>query len=92
MSGRTPPGIQQRRTTWRRLWLLALALVACDARSRAAPDPHDPATMDFKSPPARITTARHTGAVAAGNALSMTATLKPLDPASVKDVPPRHDS
>jgi hypothetical protein len=42
--------------------------------------------MDFKSPPARITTAMHTGAVAAGNALSMTATLTPLDPAPVKDV------
>ena len=37
--------------------------------------------MDFTSPPARITTARQTGAFAAGAALSMTATLKPLDPA-----------
>lgn len=86
MSGRTPSGIQQRRPTWRRLWLLALALAACDARPPAASDPHDPATMDFKSPPARIITARHTGAFAAGNALSMTAALKPLDPARVKDV------
>ena len=86
MSGRTPPGIQQRRRTWRRLWLLALALAACDARPPAASDPYDPATMDFKSPPARITTARQTGAFAAGNALSMTATLKPLDPAPVKEV------
>ena len=48
---------------------------------RARPDPYNPATMDFTSPPARITTARQTGAFAAGAALSMTATLKPLDPA-----------
>jgi len=44
----------------------------------AASDPHDPATMDFKSPPAGVATARQTGAFAAGNALSMTAALKPL--------------
>jgi nitrite reductase (NO-forming) len=78
--------MQQRRRIWCRLWLLALTLAACDARPPAASDPHDPATMDFKSPPARVTTARHTGAFAAGNALSMTAALKPLDPAPVKEV------
>jgi nitrite reductase (NO-forming) len=86
MSGRTPPGIQQRRPAWRRLWVLALALAACDARSPAASDPHDQATMDFTSQPARITTARQAGAFAAGNALSTTSTLRPLDPAPVKDV------
>jgi Multicopper oxidase len=85
-SGRTPSGMQQRRRTWCRLWLLALALAACDAWAPAASDPHDPATMDFKSPPARVTTARHTGAFAAGNALSMTAALKPLDQGPVKEV------
>jgi nitrite reductase (NO-forming) len=42
--------------------------------------------LEFKSPPARVTTTRQTGAFAAGDALSMTATLKPLDPASVKEV------
>ena len=68
MSGRTAPGIQQWKETWCRLWLLTLALAACDARSPAASDPHSPATMDFKSPPARIITARQSGAFAAGNA------------------------
>jgi nitrite reductase (NO-forming) len=82
-SGRTSSGMQ----TLCRLWLLVLTAAACDARTPpATSDPHDPATMDFKSPPARIATARPTGAFAAGNALSMTADLKPLDPAPVKEV------
>jgi nitrite reductase (NO-forming) len=42
--------------------------------------------MDFKSPPARVTNARPSGASAAGNALSMTAVLKALDAAPVKEV------
>jgi nitrite reductase (NO-forming) len=71
---------------WGRLGLLTLALAACDARPPRPPDPYDPPTMDFTSSPARITTARHIGAFAAGTALSMTATLKPLDPAPVKEV------
>ncbi|MGH2607471.1 MAG: multicopper oxidase domain-containing protein [Tepidiformaceae bacterium] len=78
--------MQKLRRTWHRLSLLALVLAACDARPPATPDPYDPATMDFKSPPARITTARQTGAFAAGAALSMTAVLKPLDAAPVKEV------
>ena len=86
MSGRTCSGMQRRRQPWRPLWLLALALGACDARPPVTSDPYDPATMDFKSPPARITTARQTGAFAAGNALSTTAALKPLVPAPVKEV------
>jgi hypothetical protein len=65
MSSRIPPGTQQRRPTWRRLGLLALAFDACDARSPAASDPHDQVTMDFKSPPTRIVTMQHTGAFAA---------------------------
>ena len=84
--GRTLSGLQPRRRTWRRLGLLTLALAACDVRSPGPPDPYNPATMDFTSPPARITTARQTGAFAAGAALSTTATLKPLDPAPVKEV------
>jgi nitrite reductase (NO-forming) len=62
------------------------SLAACDARPPAASDPYDPATIDLKSPPARVTNTRPTGAFAAGNALSMTAVLKPLDPAPAKDV------
>jgi len=83
---RTRANMPQRRRTWRWLWLLALALAACDARPPATSDPYDTATMDFTSPPARVTTARQTGAFAAGDALSMTAALKPLDPAPVKEV------
>jgi nitrite reductase (NO-forming) len=77
----------RRRHRWRRLSFLALALVAaCDARPPATSDPYDPTTMNFKSPPARITNARQTGAFAAGAALSMTAALKPLDQAPVKEI------
>ena len=78
--------MSDRSRTWRQLWLLTLALAACDSRLAPTSDPYDPAKMDFKSPPARVTTARQTGAFAAGNALSTTAALKPLDPALVKEV------
>jgi len=68
-------------------WLsLALSLTACDARGPAASDPYDPAKMDLKPKPARVSSEPATGPFAAGNALSMTATLKPLDPAPVKEV------
>jgi nitrite reductase (NO-forming) len=52
----------------------------------AKPDPYDPARMDFKTPPAVLSSERHTGAFAAGNALSMDAAVKPLDPAPVKEI------
>jgi len=68
----------------------AILLSACDRNAAnppaAAADPYDPAKMDFKSPPAVVTSERHTGAFAAGSALSMGALLKPLDPAPVKTV------
>jgi hypothetical protein len=77
----------RRRHSWRRLWFLTLAFAAaCDVRPPATPDPYDPTAMNFKSPPARITNARQTGAFAAGAALSMTAALKALDPAPVKEI------
>jgi nitrite reductase (NO-forming) len=63
-----------------------LTLVACDARPPAGSGPYGAATMDLKAPPARVTTTRRAGAFAAGNALSMTAVLKPLDPTPVKGV------
>jgi nitrite reductase (NO-forming) len=78
--------MQRRRRTWRWLWLLGLTLGACEARPAATSDPYNPATMDIKSPPARVTTGRPTGAFAVGGALSTSATLKPLDPAPVKEV------
>ncbi|MGH7388225.1 MAG: multicopper oxidase domain-containing protein [Candidatus Rokuibacteriota bacterium] len=78
--------MQQCRRIWHRLWVLAFALAACEAMPSVTSDPYSPATMDFKSPPARVTSERPTGAFAAGAALSMTAALKPLDPASAKEV------
>src|SRR3546814_13389795 len=42
--------------------------------------------MDLKPVPAQVTAERHTGAYAAGAALSFDAILKPLDPAPVKEI------
>lgn len=58
------------------------------AGSTAAPggDPYDHRHMAFGSPTAVVTSERHTGPFAAGNALSMEAALKPLDPAPVKEI------
>ena len=49
-------------------------------------DPYDISRMELKSPPAVVTNERHSGPFAAGNALSMEATLKPLSPEPVKEV------
>ena len=49
-----------------------------------AKDKYDPAGMDLKPTPAKVTNQRHTGAFASGESLSMDAALKPLDPAPVK--------
>jgi nitrite reductase (NO-forming) len=69
------------------LLTLALSLVACEGRrSTAAPDPYDPARMDLKPKPARVTGEAHAGPYAEGSAVSLTATLKPLDAAEVKEV------
>ena len=64
---------------------LALSLAACDGRPWTA-DPYDPVKMDLKPKPARVSNEGGGGPLAAGSALSMTATLKPLYPAPVKDV------
>jgi nitrite reductase (NO-forming) len=59
-------------------------LSACD-RGKPA-DPYDTAKMDFKSPAAKLSTERGTGAFASGSSLSMGAQLKPLDTAQVKEI------
>ena len=81
------------------LLLAALALAACSKpeppastnatpvpASAAATDAYDSAKMDFKPGPATITSERHTGAFAAGSALSMDAALKPLAADPVKEI------
>jgi nitrite reductase (NO-forming) len=52
----------------------------------SAGDPYDTAKMDFKPGPAKVSSDRHAGAFAAGDALNMDATLKPLVPDTVKEI------
>jgi nitrite reductase (NO-forming) len=59
-------------------------LAACNPSAPA--DKYDPARMDLKPVPAKLSSERHTGPFAAGASLSMTAELKPLDPSPVKEV------
>ena len=71
----------------RLVWLVLIVfLAACDGRTPKVSDPYDPARMDLKLKPARVTNTAGTGPFAAGNALSTTVVLKPLDPAPVKEV------
>jgi nitrite reductase (NO-forming) len=49
-------------------------------------DAYDTTKMDFKSPPAVLSSERHTGPYAAGASLSMDAAVKPLDPSPVKEI------
>jgi nitrite reductase (NO-forming) len=63
--------------------LLAAALAGCPG---PAPTPEPYAKIELKSPPAKVTSERHTGAFAEGAALSFDATLKPLDPSPVKTI------
>ncbi len=69
--------------------LPAMLLAACKPPtppSAAKADPYDVTKMYFKSPPATVSSERHTGAFASGNFLSLTAELKPLDPVPVKEI------
>ncbi|MEO7728852.1 MAG: multicopper oxidase domain-containing protein [Burkholderiales bacterium] len=67
--------------------VMSLLLAACGPGAPSAPpDRYDVTKMDLKPAPAQLSSERHTGAFAAGAALSMTAELKPLDAAPVKDV------
>jgi len=68
------------------LFAVVLLLAACGPNPSSAPDRYDISKMDLKPAPAQVSSERHTGAFAAGASLSMTATLKPLDPAPVKEV------
>jgi nitrite reductase (NO-forming) len=47
---------------------------------------YDIGRMDFNSPPAAVTTERHTGPFATGSALSQDAALRPLAPEPVKEI------
>ena len=63
----------------------AFVLAACGPTPPAAvADRYDPAKMDLKSAPAKLSSERHTGAFASGASLNMSAELKPLDPAALK--------
>jgi nitrite reductase (NO-forming) len=71
--------------------LVLASISACTRHEAEAPkasaaDKYDTSKMDFKPPKAVVTSERHTGPFAQGAALSMDATLKPLDPAPVKEV------
>ncbi len=80
---------------WAMPALLLAMLTACNrpenavsARqdSAAHADPYDMRRMDFKPPKALVTSERHAGPFAAGNAISMDAYVKPLSAEPVKEV------
>ena len=54
--------------------------------SSAPADPYDTSQMDFKPGLATVSSERHTGPFAAGDSLSLDATVKPLSPNGVKEV------
>ncbi len=66
-------------------FISAIALAACTQQAPVA-DRYDPAKMDLKPAPAKVSSERHNGAFASGSSLNMTAELKPVDPAPVKVV------
>jgi len=75
-----------------RVWMKrvgALALAAACAGcvdNTGTVDKYDPARMDFKSPPAKVTAERHTGAFASGTALNSVPGLKPVEQGDVKTI------
>ncbi len=73
--------------------LMLIALTACDRAPSATPvkpppkeDLYDTSRMDFNSPPAVMSNARHTGPFVAGSALSSGAEVKPLVKDEVKEI------
>ena len=65
---------------------LAVLLAGCGPKPSVVTDRYDPAGMEFKSAPAKLSQERHTGAFASGASLNLGAELKPLDPTPVKVV------
>jgi nitrite reductase (NO-forming) len=68
----------------RLLFAATMLLAACGPNTSA--DRYDTSKMNMKPAPANLTNERHTGAFAQGAALNLTAELKPVDPAPVKEV------
>ena len=69
------------------LTLIVLVFAGCGDRAADAPkDRYAPEQMELRSPPARVTSERHTGEFASGTSLNKTAELRSLDRAQVKDV------
>ena len=67
--------------------VIALCGFSVNAQAPApAKDKYDPAGMDLKPVPAKVTDRRNSGPLAQGDSLSFGAVLKPLDPAPVKNV------
>jgi nitrite reductase (NO-forming) len=64
----------------------AAAAPVAPASAPASGDPYDPAKMDFKPPPAVLSSERHTGPFASGSAVSALPDIKPLDPSPVKEI------
>ena len=62
-----------------------LVLLGCNPAPTTA-DRYDPAKMDLKPTPAKLSSERHTGPFSSGDALNMSALLKPVDAAAVKVV------
>ena len=58
-------------------------LAACDSKTA---DSYDAAKMEMKSPPAQVSTVRHTGPFTSGAALNLGTELKPVDPEPVKTI------
>ncbi len=64
-----------------------LLLAACGPNNTATTaDRYDASKMDLKPVPAQLSNERHTGAFAQGASLNMSSTLKPVDPAPIKEV------
>ena len=71
------------------LVLPIVLLTACNSQVEppaVKADPYDIKLMDLKPTPASISSERHDGPLSSGNALSLTAELKPLDPAPIKTI------
>lgn len=71
------------------LVLPLVLLTACNSQVEppaGKADPYDIKLMDLKPTPASVSSERHNGPLSSGNALSLTAELKPLDPAPIKTI------